>query len=53
MFTNCRMAMMGWPILVLSFAAKQHELHGLPDGMNVAVGLQLVYVFKFFTARRV
>jgi 7-dehydrocholesterol reductase len=48
MFTNCRMAMMGWPILVLSFAAKQHELHGLTDGMIVAVGLQLVYVFKFF-----
>lgn len=47
-FTNCRMGMMGWPLLVVSYAAKQHELGGLTDGMLVAVGLQLVYVAKFF-----
>ena len=47
-FTNCRFAMMGWPILLISFAAKQHELHGVTDAMLVAVGLQLIYVAKFF-----
>jgi 7-dehydrocholesterol reductase len=47
-FTNCRMGMMGWPLLVVSYAAKQHELGGVTDGMLVAVGLQLIYVAKFF-----
>ncbi len=48
MFTNCRFGLMGWPLIILSFAAKQSELHGLTDAMFVAVGLQLVYIFKFF-----
>ncbi len=48
LFTNCRFGMMGWPLLLLSFAAKQHELYGLSDSMFVAVALQLVYVTKFF-----
>lgn len=48
MFTNCRFGMMGWPLIILSFAAKQHELHGLSDSMMVAVALQLVYIGKFF-----
>jgi 7-dehydrocholesterol reductase len=48
MFTNCRFALMAWPIIVLSFAAAQHARHGLADSMVVAVGLQLVYVAKFF-----
>jgi 7-dehydrocholesterol reductase len=48
MFTNCRFGMMGWPLILLSFAAKQHQLHGLSDSMVVAVGLQLVYIAKFF-----
>jgi 7-dehydrocholesterol reductase len=47
-FTNCRFGMMGWPLLLLSFAAKQAEGHGLSDSMVVAVGLQLVYIAKFF-----
>ncbi|NOZ02806.1 MAG: 7-dehydrocholesterol reductase [Deltaproteobacteria bacterium] len=47
-FTNCRFAMMGWPLIVISFAAAQNELHGLHPGMAVAVALQLVYVAKFF-----
>lgn len=47
-FTNCRFGMMAWPLILLSFAAKQHELHGLSDSMIVAVGLQLLYVAKFF-----
>lgn len=48
MFTNCRFGMMGWPLIILSFAAKQAELHGLSDSMVVAVALQLGYIFKFF-----
>jgi 7-dehydrocholesterol reductase len=48
MFTNCRFGMMGWPLIVISFAAKQAELHGLSDAMIVAAGLQLIYIAKFF-----
>lgn len=47
-FTNCRFGMMIWPTLLLSYAAAQHERHGLSDAMVVAVGLQLVYIAKFF-----
>lgn len=48
MFTNCRFGMMGWPLLLLSFAAKQQQLYGLSDSMMVAVALQLIYITKFF-----
>ncbi|MBS3921540.1 MAG: hypothetical protein KGZ37_00125 [Nitrosarchaeum sp.] len=48
MFTNCRFGMMGWPILLLSYASKQAELSFLSDGMIVAVFLQLLYVGKFY-----
>lgn len=48
-FTNCRFGMMGWPVLLLSYAAAQVERHEiLSDGMIVAVGIQLFYVAKFF-----
>lgn len=46
--TNCRFGMMGWPILIISFAAKQSELYGLSNAMLVSVVLQLIYVAKFF-----
>jgi 7-dehydrocholesterol reductase len=48
MFTNCRFGMMGWPLLLISYAAKQSELYGLSDSMMVAVALQLIYIAKFF-----
>lgn len=48
MFTNCRFGMMGWPLLLLSFAAKQQELYGLSNSMIIAVALQLIYITKFF-----
>ncbi|MGB7978791.1 MAG: hypothetical protein WCF19_06505 [Chlamydiales bacterium] len=48
LFTNCRFGMMGWPLIILSYAAKQEELYGLTDAMVVAVALQLIYVGKFF-----
>ena len=47
-FTNCRLAMMGWPLLLLCYAYKQHETIGLSDSMFVSVALQLVYITKFF-----
>ncbi len=47
-FTNCRFAMMGWPLLLLCYAVKQHQLNGLSDSMVVSVGLQLIYISKFF-----
>ncbi|MEI8366160.1 MAG: 7-dehydrocholesterol reductase [Parachlamydiaceae bacterium] len=48
MFTNCRFGMMGWPLIILSFAARQSENGGLSDSMLVAVALQLLYISKFF-----
>jgi 7-dehydrocholesterol reductase len=48
MFTNCRFGMMGWGLIILSFAAKQKELYGLSDSMVVSVLLQLIYIGKFF-----
>lgn len=48
-FTNCRFGMMGWPLLLLSYAAKQYDLYGsVSDSMLIAVGLQLIYIGKFF-----
>lgn len=48
MFTNCRFALMGWGVILLSFAAKQQQLYGLSDSMIVSVVLQLLYITKFF-----
>ncbi|MGI5341188.1 hypothetical protein ACQEVS_29195 [Streptomyces sp. CA-181903] len=47
---NCRVGMMSWGLLLVSFAAAQHErFHGVvPSSMAVAVGLQLAYIVKFF-----
>jgi 7-dehydrocholesterol reductase len=47
-FTNCRFGMMSWGLILLSYAAKQAQLYGLADSMVVAVGLQLLYITKFF-----
>jgi len=46
---NCRVSMMGWSVLLLCWAHKQIELTGsLHWAMGVSVGLQVVYLFKFF-----
>eukprot|EP01095_Lingulamoeba_sp_RSL-Kostka_P013006 TRINITY_DN525_c8_g1_i1.p1 TRINITY_DN525_c8_g1~~TRINITY_DN525_c8_g1_i1.p1 ORF type:complete len:454 (+),score=90.57 TRINITY_DN525_c8_g1_i1:80-1441(+) len=48
-FTNCRFGMMGWALLILSYALKQIELFGfVKTGMIVACGLQMIYIAKFF-----
>lgn len=43
-----RFGMMSWPIIIISFAAKQESMDGLSDSMFVSVCLQLVYIAKFF-----
>jgi 7-dehydrocholesterol reductase len=48
MFTNCRFGIMGWGLILISLAYKQHQLYGISDSMMVAVTLQLLYIFKFF-----
>lgn len=48
MFTNCRFGMMAWGLMLLSYAAKQHQLYGLADSMIVAVALQFIYLTKFY-----
>lgn len=47
-FTNCRFGMMSWPVIILSFAAKQAQLYGLSNSMIVSVTIMLVYIAKFF-----
>ena len=48
MFINCRLGMMSWAVLIISFAAKQYQLSGLSNSMLVCVSLQLFYITKFF-----
>lgn len=48
MFIACRVGMMSWGLILISYAAKQHALTGLSDSMVVSVVLQLLYVSKFF-----
>ena len=48
MFTNCRFGMMGWGLILISFACKQDQVYGISDSMIVAVVLQLLYITKFF-----
>lgn len=48
-FTNARFGMMAWPILLISYAARQYELYGyVSDSMVVSVFLQFIYVSTFF-----
>lgn len=48
MLTNCRLALMSWPLIILSFAAKQSQLYGISNSMMIGVALQIMYVAKFF-----
>jgi len=45
---NCRVSMMGWSLIVCSFAAKQAELGHLSNSMLVSVAVTVIYLFKFF-----
>jgi 7-dehydrocholesterol reductase len=48
MFITCRVGMMSWGLILLSYAAKQQELFGLSNSMLISVVLQLIYISKFF-----
>ena len=49
MFTNCHFGMMGWPLILISFAAAQYARHGyVGNAMLASIGIQLVYLAKFF-----
>ncbi len=46
---NCRISMMGWSLIVCSFAAKQAEIYGhVSNAMLVSAAITVVYLFKFF-----
>lgn len=47
-FIACRFGMMSWGIFLLSYAAKQAELGDLSNAMLISIGLQLLYIAKFF-----
>lgn len=44
----CRLGMMSWCLILLSYAAKQSELYGLSNSMLISVALQFIYVTKFY-----
>ncbi|KTD24872.1 7-dehydrocholesterol reductase [Legionella maceachernii] len=44
----CRLGMMSWVLLLISYCAKQAELTGLANSMVISVLLQGLYVAKFF-----
>ncbi len=48
---NCRLSMMGWSVIVCSFAAKQAELDPgghVSNAMLVSVAITFIYLFRFF-----
>jgi 7-dehydrocholesterol reductase len=48
---NCRLSMMGWSLIVCSFAAKQAELDPgghISNAMLVSAALTFLFLFKFF-----
>ncbi len=47
-FINCRFGMMSWALILISYAAKQQTVFGLSNAMLISVGLQLIYITKFF-----
>jgi 7-dehydrocholesterol reductase len=52
MFAICRLGMISWALILLSFAAKQQVTHGFSDSMFVSVALQLLFIAKFFLWER-
>ena len=46
---NCRFSMMGWSLIVCSFAARQAELSGhLSTSLLVTTAIMIAYIFRFF-----
>lgn len=50
---NCRVSMMGWSTVFISFLLTQYELYGVvSSSMLVSVSILVVYLFKFFVWER-
>eukprot|EP01114_Cavostelium_apophysatum_P005147 TRINITY_DN1583_c0_g1_i2.p1 TRINITY_DN1583_c0_g1~~TRINITY_DN1583_c0_g1_i2.p1 ORF type:complete len:436 (-),score=102.48 TRINITY_DN1583_c0_g1_i2:23-1330(-) len=48
-YFNCRVSMIGWIVILWSFAYKQYDMYGfLSNSMAISVALQTIYIFKFF-----
>lgn len=47
-FITCRLGMMSWGLLLISYCAKQSELFGLTNSMLISVALQFIYLTKFY-----
>jgi len=48
-WTNCRVGMMSWSVLILCYGAKQYALYGyIADSMIISIILMQIYIFKFF-----
>lgn len=47
-FIACRVGMMSWGLILLSYVAKQQQLFELTNAMMISVGLQFFYLAKFF-----
>ncbi len=45
---NCRVSMMGWSVVVLTFAAWRWDQGHLPTSLAVCAALTTAYLFKFF-----
>ena len=48
MFINCRLGMMSWPLIIISFTNHQSMVYGLSNSMMIGLALQLIYIAKFF-----
>ncbi|RUR05013.1 7-dehydrocholesterol reductase [Legionella sp. km772] len=47
-FITCRFGMMSWGLFLISYCAKQAELGAVSNSMLISVGLQFVYLSKFY-----
>lgn len=47
-WATCRMGLMGWAIMIISYAFYQHETFNITNSIILSVLLQLVYITKFF-----
>lgn len=47
-FITCRFGMMSWGLFLISYCAKQAELGEISNSMLVSVGLQFLYLSKFY-----
>lgn len=45
---NCRLGMMSWGVILLSYAAKQQALYGLSNSLFISILLQFIYITKFY-----